>query len=217
MSNKRKVGFFLSWPIIILALFCFWPLGIFLIIRRTIVDRKTAMGSGKFLKTLGIIFCVIAGIGLLASISDGFDSTDIIMILIFGGAGAGLIYLSYNNKKRAENIKKYIAIIVNGGERQLDAIAASVSKSYDVVKKDIQKMIDNGFLKNAYIDENTRKIVITTDSRPTNVDNHTDSTAYYATNEAVAQPKLVACPCCGANNTITGTIGECEYCGATLN
>ncbi len=27
-----------------------------------------------------------------------------------------------------------------------------------------------------------------------------------------AKPKIVVCKCCGANNTITGTVGECGYC-----
>lgn len=214
MSNKKKIGFFLSWPIIILALICFWPLGLFLIIRRSIVDRKTAMGSGKFIKVLGIIFCVIAVIGFISSVSDGFDGTDVVMILLFGGGGAGLLYLSHRNKKRAEGIKKYLAIIVNGGERQLDSIAAATGKSYDLVKSDIQKMIDNGFLKNAYIDENTRQIIITTDYNPSNQYN-TIPTMNTAT-ETVAQPTLVVCPCCGANNTVTGSVGECEYCGTAL-
>ncbi len=139
------------------------------------------------------------------------------MTLIFGGAGGALIYHSYRNNKRSENIKRYLAIVVNGGERQLDTIAATVNKSYDDAKKDLQKMIDDGFLKNAYIDENTRKIVITTDSHSTNTDYHTDSTASSVTNEVAVQPRLVACPCCGANNTVTGTLGECEYCGSALN
>ena len=30
------------------------------------------------------------------------------------------------------------------------------------------------------------------------------------------EPKVVQCPNCGANNTIYGSIGECEYCGSPL-
>ena len=29
-------------------------------------------------------------------------------------------------------------------------------------------------------------------------------------------PKVVTCPSCGANNTIVGTNGACEYCGSPL-
>ena len=30
------------------------------------------------------------------------------------------------------------------------------------------------------------------------------------------QTRVVACPCCGANNTVSGNLGECDYCGSPL-
>ena len=86
-----------------------------------------------------------------------------------------------------------------------------MGKQYDVVRTDVQKMIDKGFLKNAYINEGTREIVMT-------VNNNTDNTFFQAqSNVATAQDvRVVACPCCGANNTVSGAVGECEYCGTPL-
>ena len=212
--NNNKLNFIYSWPAIIIALLVFWPVGLFLIIKRISLDKKTAMVAGKLIKIIGIVSCSFALLGFLVSISDGFDSADVGMILFFGIAGAVLLRLSNKIKKEADSVKQYLSIIVNGGERQLDAIASATGKDYDIVKKDVQKMIDKGFLKNAYINENTREVVLASAAAPAtaNIGN------IFANNTApaAAQTRVVACPCCGANNTISGDIGECEYCGSPL-
>ena len=213
MSNKNNnLGRLYSWPVIIIALICFWPVGLFLIIKRASVDKKTAMTSGKLIKGLGIASCCMAALGFLVCLSDGFDGTDVGMIIFFAAAGAALLYLANKIKKDADSVKLYLNIIVNGGERQLDSVAAATGKQYDVVKKDVQKMIDKGFLKNAYINENTREVVLPS-AAPANV-NVAQTTGGVA--PAAVQTRVIACPCCGANNTISGDIGECEYCGTPL-
>ena len=213
MSNKNNnLGRLYSWPVIIIALICFWPVGLFLIIKRASVDKKTAMASGKLIKGLGIASCCMAALGFLVCLSDGFDGTDVGMIIFFAAAGAALLYLANKIKKDADSVKLYLNIIVNGGERQLDSVAAATGKQYDVVKKDVQKMIDKGFLKNAYINENTREVVLPS-AAPANV-NVAQPTGGVA--PAAVQTRVIACPCCGANNTVSGYIGECEYCGTPL-
>ena len=212
-NNNNHLSGLYSWPVIILALIFFWPLGLFLIIKRASLDKKTALGAGKLIKGLGIASCCMAALGFLVNITDGFDGTDVGMIIFFAAAGAALLYLANKIKKDADSVKQYLNIIVNGGERQLDAIAAATGKQYDVVKKDVQKMIDKGFLKNAYINENTREVVLPS-AAPANT-NVGQPTTNMGTPTAV-QTRVVACPCCGANNTVSGTLGECEYCGTPL-
>ena len=212
-NNNNNLSGLYSWPVIILALIFFWPLGLFLIIKRASLDKKTALGAGKLIKGLGIASCCMAALGFLVNITGGFDGTDVGMIIFFAAAGAALLYLANKIKKDADSVKQYLNIIVNGGERQLDAIAAATGKQYDVVKKDVQKMIDKGFLKNAYINENTREVVLPS-AAPANT-NVGQPTTNMGTPTAV-QTRVVACPCCGANNTVSGTLGECEYCGTPL-
>jgi len=210
-NNSNNLGCLYSWPIIILALIFFWPLGLFLIIKKTSVDKKAAMGSGKLIRGLGFASCGMAILGFLACIDGGFDGTDVGLIIFFAAAGGALLYLANKIKKEADGIKQYLAIVVNGGERHLDAIVAATGKPYNVVKADIQKMIDKGFLKNAYINENTREVVLTTNTAP-NVANQPQTN----TIATAVQTRVVACPCCGANNTVSGASGECEYCGTPL-
>ena len=211
MNENGKVGFWYSWPVIILALCFFWPVGVFLIIKRVSKDRKTAMGAGKLIGGLGIASYCIAALGLLVCISDGFAGEDVVMILFFGAAGFALRKVAKKIKTEAENVKQYLSIIVNGNVRQLDTIASTIGKSYDVVHKDVKKMIDKGYLKNAYIDEGMREVVLPNNA-PAPQNNVNAATA----NATPVQSKIVACPCCGANNTIYGDMGECEYCGSPL-
>ena len=219
MNNNGKVSFWYSWPAIILAFCFFWPVGLFLLIKRFSVDRKAAISAGgKGMKVIGIILIVFAAVGALGFISslaenglaDG-DIGGIIVLLFFAAGGVALLRKAKSLKTEAESIKEYLSIIVNGNVRQLDTIASTTGKSYDVVHKDVKKMIDKGYLKNAYIDEGMREVVLPNNA-PAPQNNVNAATA----NATPVQSKIVACPCCGANNTIYGDMGECEYCGSPL-
>ena len=210
MNEKGKISLLYSWPVIILALCVFWPIGVFLIIKRVSVDKKAAMGAGKLISGIGIALYCIAGFGFVACLSSGFGSDDIGIILFFGIAGFVLRKISKKTKREAEDIKKYLSVIVNGNERRIDVIASSLDKPYDVAKNDIQNMIQKGYLKNAYISEETREVVLTNN----NIQNQTTTSENVNTSKMTA--KTVTCRCCGANNTIFGDSGECEYCGSAL-
>ncbi len=195
MDNSNSALY--SWPVIILLMVVFWPIGFYLLYKKAQSDKKTALTASKILGLLGTIFIVVGVVTIFVGVG--------IFYLILG-----IVLKNFSKKLRisSENVKKYLAIIINGNVRQLDAIAATVGKSYDVVKSDIQKLIDDGYLKNAYINESTREIVLAQPAA---------AQANSATAGAAASARIVACPCCGANNTITGATGECEYCGSPLS
>ena len=183
MKENGKVSFIYSWPIIILALYL-----------------------------TSVCSYVIAALVLLACLSDGFMSGDMEIILFFGIAGFVLHKLARRIKNDADSVKQYLAIIVNEDVRRIDSIATATGKSYDVVKKDLQKMIQKGYLKNACIDESTREIILPTIKSAEVVPMN------YATTTTVTKPvsRIVSCPCCGANNIVVGVARECEYCGSPL-
>lgn len=211
MKSDGKVGGLYSWPIIILALCVFWPIGIFLLIKRVSKDKKAAMGAGKLISFLGIASYCIAILGVIVCISEGVTGEGVGMVLFFAVAGFALRKVAKGIVKNAENVKQYLSIIVNGNVRQLDTIASTTGKSYDVVYKDIKKMMEKGYLKNAYIDEGMRELVL-----PDHIPAAQNSISEANVNPNAAPAKIVACSCCGANNTIYGDIGECEYCGSPL-
>ena len=213
MKENGKISIIYSWPAIILAFCVFWPVGLFLLIKRVSVDKKTAMSVGKLIGIFGGVSYGIAAIGTLVCISDGFRSDDVTTILFFGIAGFVLRRVAKKIKTEAENVKQYLAIIINSNIRQLDDIVATTGKPYEVVKADVQKLIKKGYLNNAYINENTREVVLHGASHTTVFTNSYQTAAV----PAQSQARVVSCPCCGANNTIYGVDGECEYCGSTIN
>ncbi len=220
MSSIKKSGTGPSWGVVILLMFIFWPVGLYLLIKKLTADKTAAISSGgKGLKVTGIILVVFAAFGLLGFLTSaaeqGVGSDDvggIIVLLFFAAGGVALLSKAKKVKEEAESIKQYLSIIVNGNVCQLDAIASTTDKSYAVVHKDIKNMIDKGYLKNAYINEATREVVLPS-ANPVVQQNAVNATVV---NAAPVQTKIVACPCCGANNTIVGDTGECEYCGSPL-
>lgn len=190
-----------SWPVIIVLLFLFWPLGLYLLYKKAQTDKKTALTASKILNLLGTILIVVGVVTIIVGVG--------IFYLI-----AGIILKKFAKKllNSAENVKKYLAIVINGNVRQLDSIASAVGKPYDTVKKDLQKLIDDGYFKNAYIDEAAREIVL---AQPSSVASNVNT--YGSADASAVPPRVVSCPCCGANNTVVGAMGECEYCGSPLS
>ncbi|MCL2280014.1 MAG: hypothetical protein FWC20_11510, partial [Oscillospiraceae bacterium] len=117
-------------------------------------------------------------------------------------------------EKLATQFRRYLNIIVNTGERNLTDIASSAAVPYETVRKDIQSMIDYGFLKNAHIDERNHTIVLAQYSQVQTV---APEQMEHAISQSTAQSGTVRCSGCGANNVVTtGSITECEFCATAL-
>lgn len=207
MNQEKENEVWYSWPVIILALCFFWPIGIFLLIKRADVDSKVGMIGGKIIYGIGIVLCAVGGFGFLVCLATDDVASGIIGGAFWGGIGYYLVVLGKKMMKQGEDYQKYYSLVVNERLKAIDQIASIVGKNYSDVKSDLQKMINKGMIKNAYINESLRLIVLT----------ETHHTGY-------AEPKsvntnstrVVTCECCGANNTISFNHAECEYCGSPL-
>ncbi len=115
--NKNNISALYSWPVIILALCFFWPIGLFLIIKRVSLDKTAVVksSSGKGMKIAAIILIVLGCFGIMGSF-DPFDFGSIVVFLFFIAGGAVLLNKAKKIKAEGETIKKYLSIIVNGGE-----------------------------------------------------------------------------------------------------
>lgn len=208
--NSPKPEWWLSWPAIIIIFIVFFPVGLFLIWKRTTIDKKAALFSGRVVGIFGWISLSFALLGFLVCISEGFGSDDVTAITFFLLAGAGLVTLGKKIKNSASKSRKYISIIANHGIIDIDNIAAAIPTSYDNAKKDLQKMIDTGFFEGAYINESERQIVLP--------EKHQEPQCNQSNNaEQSVRMQVVTCKGCGAQNSIpAGTVGECEFCGSKI-
>ncbi|MDR0405396.1 MAG: PCI domain-containing protein [Clostridiales bacterium] len=203
------------WGWIVFWLIIFWPIGLFLLIRKFATDKQALMsGKTTALSTIAWFLMGIGGIGVILMLSasgniGGAARGGILYLVMFIG-GISLHRKASKAKKTAEKYKKYIDIVVNQNTKSVDYIASAVGLPYDAVTKDLQDMINIGYL-NAYIHQGNREIVL-----------QRHEPAQYAPVPApgAAAPRTIAarCPGCGANNVIAvGGVSECEYCGTPLS
>ena len=164
------------------------------------------MIGGKTLNRLSIVLFVIGGLFIIA----GFADVDLLFvgILILAG-GIVLNRIAKKMKAKSDRYKQYLAFIVNQGLTSIDSIAGSVGVSYEQAIKEIQTMIDAGYFHGSYIDHTNRSFVLIHPSQPV--------MQAPQGQQNQMQPRVVVCPGCGANNTIFGAIGECEYCASPLS
>lgn len=207
MENKgTKWGWIIFWLII------FWPVGLYLLVKKLATDQSALMsGKTSKLPVVGWGLIAFGVMGFFVEFSDTPDASGLMLGLAFVIGGVLLILKVSKTKKTAVKYKKYIDTVVNQNIRSIDNIASIVGLPYDVVAKDLQDMIDAGYLKDAYIHQSNREIILKQQETATYTqETYTDQTA--------PQTKAARCPGCGANNVvIVGQVSECEYCSTPIS
>lgn len=208
MENTKKSP---SWVAIVLWFIFFWPVGFFLLIKKLSNDKSAAMNNGNILLVIGIFFLFGAFVTLTQLFGSSADiGSTAFGILFYGLGGAGLIYASKRIKDTGKRYKKFIDIVINQRQTTIENIASQMGLGYDETVKGLQKMIDKGYFKGAYIDQGNHEIVLPN----TNVVQPTFNNQNANTN---AQQRTIKCPNCGGNNIIVvGQVGECEFCGSPI-
>jgi hypothetical protein len=212
MAEKKSTG----WGWIIFWLIIFWPVGLFLIIRKLSTD-KSALMSGKT-GTITVIGWILAVIGGLALIGSDFDFGTIVVGAALLAGGIVLIRKANQTKTMAAKYKKYIDFVVNQNIKSIDHIAASVGLPYETTAKELQDMINLGYLHGS-INHETREILLVQNVPVQMVQNAVSGIASGVASAFQTNTTTTArCPGCGANNVVTtGKITECEYCGTPIS
>lgn len=213
MNNNYDIPWYCSWPVIIIAFICFWPVGIALVVLRNSANKK-AMFAGS---ADGKVYVVVGGILIFVGLFGGIFNGEFFLGLFFIAGGVALIYYSKQIKKKAMRYKQYIELIVNREENSLDKIASVCNIQYDILLKDLQLMIHKDVLDGAILDQNNRTISIrkAAPMRPASYVEASPTNGGYA-----AQPVEVTCVCpgCGAKNIVTkGSTTNCEYCDSPIS
>ena len=185
-----------------------------MVIRKLSTD-KSALMSGKTgtLSVVGWILIVMGAMGSIGILLEPSDETagGIIIGLAMVVGGVLVLRKASKTKMIAAKYKRYIDLVVNQNTRSIDNIAAAVGISYDIAAKDLQDMIDIGYLKDAYVHQSNREIIL----------KQNEPVAYTQTSinvQASTQKIAVRCPGCGANNVVViGRVSECEHCETPIN
>jgi|GEM_PF-429463 hypothetical protein len=194
-----------EWVAIFVLLLVFWPVGLFMLVKKLSTDKSAAFGEVwvKAISTIGKILLAIGA--LLAAMTnfrmDGFFGY--IPAVIFIGGGITLIYRAHKMRVDAHKYRKYISIVVNEGETSLSGIAQIVGLSPEATKKDLNTMFEKGFFQ-GHINVKEDRLVLT----------------HHGINGDKSSSLIVVVRCdnCGADNKmISGSAHKCEYCRSLIN
>lgn len=126
----------------------------------------------KTIRILTIIGAVLFGLfGLHSAIligdwlSYGYLWLDELLPSLFMGCGmgGGMLFAASKLKKRMLLVKRYMSIIGKRKTMSIDELASIESTAYKKVCKNIEALIEDGLLPNAYIDHSRRLLVLSTD------------------------------------------------------
>jgi hypothetical protein len=205
--RKPRISGWVAGPAIAIAWFLFWPVGIFLTYKRARVDKKAAVIISIILIILGSILLI----GALRFLGGGLNGDDLANMNALAIMGSILVFIGIYTIKSAKRYLKYITLVVDQECTSIDNIAHSISTTYDVAKRDLERLIRDGYFNGSYIDESTREIIL-----PTNNIKVNNVVINYSLDNN--DPQAVTCKGCGANNKVSaGTVGECEFCGSPIS
>ena len=114
-------------------------------------------------------------------------------------------------RKATKTTRRYIELVVNQGHDSVDSIASILNRNdINKVSREIQSVIDGGFLPGFRLDPDTRMI-----SRAVREAIPVAVAAAAAVPGAQTRQVAFTCKACGANNNLTAVEGQpvcCEYC-----
>lgn len=204
MGKRKELG----WGWTIFWCIFFWPVGICLVIKKLPLRPKSIT-----IAVIAWFIIIFTGVLLLTEFTreSGVDGVNIFIFLLFGIGGVLLLRKSSKVKKTLVRYTRYMDIL-NGGVAEMDVIASSTSLPYNTVVKDLQKMIDQKYLQNAYLDHGNRRIVH-------NKYLINQPVSYYTSVvQSQEETKSLRCPGCGAHNVVkVDDVSECEYCGTPID
>jgi hypothetical protein len=150
-----------------------------------------------FTPILGLFAMVYLSLGL----EDGSFFNAAIVCFVLMGLCIWMIIRGAKQKKLISACERYAALIVGNSITRIEHLAASLGQPIGTVRKNLEKMINLGFLQNIYLDNSTGELVFQTPE---------EYLSY--------QPTItVECQSCGGKTAVCiGQHGVCDYCGSPI-
>ena len=169
-----------------------------------------SMITSKVQIVCGIILAALfigPSFGLLADKVDLF-----VVMLIIGALGIILIVSGLLRGNLIKLFKTYLSLLLRDPKRSIDTLAAAANMPSTQVKRNLARVIEKGYFKNARIDEATNCLVFGREEE--NINQNTSENVNIQADDGWIP---VNCKACGAPGKVQrGRIGSCEYCGSPI-
>lgn len=207
IKGQETIEIYLTWPVIIMAFLIFFPLGIYLIYKKTNKDKEVALKMYKVIKFFGWLFLAVFAFSLKGYLEFGGD--EYIEPLTSSLFFAAIFFIwGRNSKARSIRYKQYIKSVLIEQKRKVEDIANSLRLSKQIVRNDLFKMSAKNYFPAGYFDMSSDSMIFP----------YMDFRKEYPKTTIKTEIKVVTCKGCGASNTmLEGAVAECEYCGSKLN
>lgn len=122
---------------------------------------KIVLGTiiSKIQIILGILITGFFGLGLIGCIGQKNSVSVIVVIIVFTALGIWLILKGVKKGRLIKRFKQYVAVLSGDPLRSLDNLAATLGEGFDSVRRNVEQMIKQGIMANAYINRDTNCIV----------------------------------------------------------
>lgn len=184
----------------------------------SVINRVKVKGTVQ--RVFGWIIAVFNGfVAFVGCATSGFkEALDVTLVLFFSAVAAVGVWLIIKGNKKFKLIKtfyNYSARLAADPEKSVDLLASATGVTVATATKNVSDMLAFGFFPNCYLDGQHNKLVIPTIPQQQASPVSTPTPA--ATTHTVKYT-TVQCKGCGATNKIiSGTVGECEFCGSKIS
>ena len=181
----------------------FWPIAFNMMRKDLLIDKSTLMsGRPKMFTLRSMVFALFGFVFLYNAIFvHGFHIVMFVVgLLITVPCVLVFVYVRKLNSI-ASRYQEYIDGIVNSKMRKIEDIARFASVSSETAIEDLKCMVEKGYLKDGYVDEEKQEFVLEVGKLVVRDE----------------ETKKTKCKCCSASCIVTiGKEIECEYCGNAI-
>lgn len=191
------------------------------LIKREACNLKENYNSKATLKLIlqnikiifGVCFIVFFALSVIAGIVGKY--TDVVIVsLLFIAIGIYIIFSSWRKKKFINKFRLYVSILRNDPSGSIDNIASQLNTSVDVVKLNLEKMIQKSYFRNVLIDYDNNQLFIPGVTAKINpFSRNTGKTDINS-----SQYIVINCKNCGGSSKVyENSDNECEFCGTPIS
>ena len=206
VDERNKGNKVTSWPVVIILIIVFPPVGFILLIKKLYQDKEGAYINSIVARILASIMLAIGLMLWYTIITNDSSAYNIFVSTLFFLLPGSLLFIKgLNLKKDAARYEKYLELLASNGVVFTDGVASEYSLPYDKLAR--ESINTNGSNK---VDGNRSKQNISKQ----NINKQNTP----AKSESKKKPsKVIICNSCGAKNVVLqGATVECDYCKSPI-